>query len=235
VSVVGKNVSQPIGFTATATGLYTLTIQETGLPSGTSWSVLINGTKSSSVTSAISVQLANGTYGVVVNGVPGFRADTYVFSVQISGGGVSKTITWSIVTYSVSFSEAGLSKGSTWAVTLGGSLLSSTSSLIAFAEVNGSYNFTIGSVAGYTATPSTGSVKVQGQNTTDSILFTAQPGGTGASSGLSALETGILIAVVALLAAAGAIAYLLRRRRRNAPPQSATNGTPPESQWSEKP
>ena len=74
-------------------------------------------------------------------------------------------------TYSVTFPQSGLPAGTSWSVTLNGQTLSSTTSTITFSEPNGTYAYTVGAVNGYTATPSSGSVTVNGVSQTVAITF----------------------------------------------------------------
>ena len=76
--------------------------------------------------------------------------------------------------YPVTFSESGLVTGTSWSVTLGGSTRSSTSSSIGFTEPNGTYAYTVGAVAGYTVSPPSGTVTVQGSAVPVPITFTPQ-------------------------------------------------------------
>ena len=74
--------------------------------------------------------------------------------------------------YTVTFSETGLPAGTTWSITLGGSTQSSSGSTISFTEGNGSYSFSVGSVSGYQASPSSGTVAINGTAVTQSVTFT---------------------------------------------------------------
>jgi len=76
--------------------------------------------------------------------------------------------------YSVSFKESGLPSGTSWSVTFNGNTQSSTTSEITFFVSNGTYDYTVGTVAGYSVTPSTGSVTVSGLSKTVSVAFSAQ-------------------------------------------------------------
>ncbi len=79
----------------------------------------------------------------------------------------------SSVKYNVTFSETGLPTNTNWSVTFNGTAKSSSSNTISFSVPNGSYSFTIGTVTGYTATPSSGTVNVNGANVNQAISFTA--------------------------------------------------------------
>ncbi len=74
--------------------------------------------------------------------------------------------------YPVTFAESGLPGGTTWSVSFGSVTLSSTSSTIVFTPPNGTYLYSIGTVAGYSASPSGGSVTVAGAPLTVGVGFT---------------------------------------------------------------
>ncbi len=85
-------------------------------------------------------------------------------------------------TYAVQFVESGLPSGTSFSVTLNGATSSSGSGTVSFSEVNGSYSFSIGSVSGYTASPSSGTVVVSGSAVSESVTFTASSSGGGGST-----------------------------------------------------
>lgn len=74
--------------------------------------------------------------------------------------------------YQALFSERGLPNGTRWSVSLPGNSISSTVPTISFSEPNGSYAFTVGSVAGYMSSPSSGNIVVSGANVSEPISFT---------------------------------------------------------------
>jgi YVTN family beta-propeller protein len=75
--------------------------------------------------------------------------------------------------YPVHFTESGLVAGTAWSVTLNGTQDESTTGTASFAEPNGTYPFTVEPVAGYTGSPSSGSVTVDGTPVNQSVEFTA--------------------------------------------------------------
>lgn len=87
-------------------------------------------------------------------------------------------INTSTATYSVSFTESGLPSGTSWYVTLGSLSHSSTSSTISFTESDGTYFYTVGTVLGYSPSPSSGTVVVNGGNLGISITYSKNPGAT---------------------------------------------------------
>ena len=124
---------------------YNVTFSETGLPSGTNWTVTVfhgwsdgwggwshghrwlNGWHRSfqsetSNNSTITFALTNGTYGYWVSQVPGFGANASWGWFQVNGTAPPTiNVTFSpLVTYSVTFSETGLPAATNWSVTVVG-------------------------------------------------------------------------------------------------------------------
>ena len=73
--------------------------------------------------------------------------------------------------YWIRFNESGLATRTSWSVTLNGLLRSSTNSTLNFSEINGAYPFSVGPVPGYSTSPASGSVTVNGTNMSQAILF----------------------------------------------------------------
>ena len=76
---------------------YSVTFTESGLSSGTSWSVTLNGTTLSSKTSTITFALPNGTYSYTIGNVSGYNISKSSGSLTISGNNLTKSITFSQV------------------------------------------------------------------------------------------------------------------------------------------
>ena len=182
VSVKGAAVNQSVAFThaTSAPTKYNVTFTETGLANGTSWSVTLNGTVGSATAPAsISIPEPNGTYAYTVGAISGYSASPSSGSVAVSGSAVTQAIAFSSSStppqsYSVTFSEIGLPAATTWSVTLNGSTSSALApGSIQFSERNGTYSFTVGSVSGFSASPSSGSVAVNGVGVNQSIRFSS--------------------------------------------------------------
>ncbi len=73
--------------------------------------------------------------------------------------------------YPVIFSENGLGNQTTWSVTLNGTAVSSSRPDIVFGESNGTYQFTVGVPSGFNASPSSGTIVVNGRSTSENIRF----------------------------------------------------------------
>ncbi len=80
-------------------------------------------------------------------------------------------------TYLVNFTESGLPSGTSWSVILNGQSQSSSLKAIFFSEPNGSYAYTVGGVSGYSASPSSGNVVVNGSVVRVAISFSLASGG----------------------------------------------------------
>ena len=176
VTVNGANVSESITFTRAAT--YTVTFTETGLGAGTTWTVTLNSVPQSASVATITFQEPNGSYTFSVL-ASGYQASPSTGSITVAGSAQSQAITFtrSTTTYSVTFTETGLGLGASWSVTFNGSSQSSSSTSIAFSGIqNGVYPFTV-SASGYTASPASGSITVNGADSTQAISFTSSGGG----------------------------------------------------------
>ena len=165
-------------------GAFGLTFTESGLPSGTSWSVTLNGTTESSLTSTISFTEPNGTYTYSIADVPGWHQTTSPYSGSITVNGVTviePTLMFTQVTYTVTFSESDLPSGLTWTVTVNGLMKqlttdAGTDSLTWTGLPNETYAYMITDISGWheTTLPYTGSVTVNGAAVTNPTLAYSQ-------------------------------------------------------------
>jgi hypothetical protein len=157
---------------------YSISFTETGLPSGTLWSVTLNGATESFTTNTLTFSDPNGTYTYTIQSLAGYRASTYKGTIIVNGNAVSNTVVWSIITYPVSITQSGISSGTSWSATLSGTTfngqfinvtLSSTTNTITFNEPNGTYTYTVHLPSGYTSSNAKGSTTVSGASTTAAI------------------------------------------------------------------
>ncbi len=211
VIVNGTNQTLPVVWSR----LYTLSVAETGLPTGTNWSATIAGTLVSGDTPVLSVSLPDGSYFVNLTNFPGYRASAYHIPVQIAGANVTVSVTWQVTTYALTFAETGLPNGTAWSVTVGGSLLSTTGTTIVFTEANGSLPFSVSAPSGYSASPKSGNATIAGSAVTEAISF-ASTGSGSTIAGLPALEFYVLLGAIALVVI-GALAAIVVRGRRAKP------------------
>ena len=159
-----------------STGWYSTTFGNVTLKSGTDYYLNVKlvsgstqwgytGTSSASVdTGAIQDYWYSGSTLTHDNSYP----DIYsVGFVPVSSSTPAPT------SYPVTFTESGLPSGTSWSVTFNGQTTTSTSTTVSFSVVDGTYSYTIGAVSGYTSSPSSGSVTVNGASQGVSIAFSA--------------------------------------------------------------
>lgn len=101
LTVSGAAVNEVIMFTATMPGTYPVTFMETGLATGTSWSVTLNSAAQSSTGSSITFTEVNGTYSYAVGAVPGYTASPSSGTMMVSGASRSVSITFTATTSAV--------------------------------------------------------------------------------------------------------------------------------------
>jgi len=172
VAVSGSPVSESVAFTQYT---YTVTFTETGLATGTSWSVTLNGVQGTSTSASIALQAPNGTSEYTLGAVPGYVPSSSSGSVKVAGAAASVTVSFTVKVYTVTFTETGLASSTSWSVTLNGVQGSSSSSSISFSEPNGSYPFTVAAVSGFTQSPASGTISIAGGAASQEVSFTPLP------------------------------------------------------------
>jgi hypothetical protein len=211
VTVNGAAASQTISFTAGPAGTFGVTFTESGLASGTSWSVWLGGAPNSSTAATIGFSVVNGNYTFTVT-VVGYIATPAAGYLVVNGAAASQTITFKAAapgTFSVTFTESGLPSGTSWSVTYNGVLNSSTTATVGFTVASGNYTYSVGTVANYSASPSTGYLVVNGAAASQTITFTST---SSSSSGIPAWEWAVVAVVVVAAAVAIGTAIALRAR-----------------------
>lgn len=156
------NISQPIP----------LTFNEVGLPSGTTWWVnLTAGPTNHSTGSSLGFGVANGSYQFSVASAnkeyeaPGGQ-------VTITGNATNDSVRFAVVTSPVRFGEQGLPAGAPWWVNLSNQQsLNTTGSSIEFNETNGTYEYAVGALATFVASPTNGTFHISGTPVNVSIDF----------------------------------------------------------------
>lgn len=149
----------------------------------------LNGVVASSSATVVTFTEANGTYPFRIGAVPGYTGAPTSGTVTVSGDPVSEGITFSAVTYAVTLAESGLAPGTNWSVSLGGATVTSSTSTIQFRQPNGTYTFTVGAISGYAASPSSGSLQVDGTSASQSIAFAST---SSATYSVAFAESGLL-------------------------------------------
>ena len=133
----------------------TITFHETGLPLDTKWGINF-GTYGGSNTTYSSIYEDTGavawaTYDYSVYAPAGWIPSPTHSSITTNGTLQSVTIGFTQVTYTTTFTESGLVPGVKWNVTVGGTNFSGTGATITVALGNGTYNYSVAAVGGYSS------------------------------------------------------------------------------------
>ncbi len=163
------------------TAQFTVSLVETGLPSETLWYANLTGTSTSvygsTYNGTVAFSVVNGSYTFSVTHVWGYVASPITGPVTVDGSNVTVDIVFAPApTFPITFTETGLAPGTLWSVELflpsdGTSLLNSTTDSIVFSEPNGSYEYTVLTVLGYTGTPVYGYPEMDGAALAYTITF----------------------------------------------------------------
>jgi len=168
VTVSGVTTLSPV-FKTGAT--YTLAFSETGLPTGQSWCVGVDDDQQCSTKASVdylNLTPASYTYAVV-SPLFGQEITTKVGKTVIPmSGTLTVTKSWTVALtfvypYAVTFTESGLVSGTHWCVTVGKSAECTTGLSIVFNLKNGTYAYRIAVGSGYSVTPMSGTVLVNGE------------------------------------------------------------------------
>lgn len=154
---------------------YVVTFSESGLPSGTEWSVDFNGNTQYSTSTSTSFSAWNGTYSYTIGSTTS-SGDTYdpsLSSGSVTVSGSNQAVDVSFIPVSIVFDGSGL-HGNTWSVTINSNTKSTSGSSISFPEpVDNYYYPSVGAPSGYSASESSSSVYLGTSSTTVDIQFTA--------------------------------------------------------------
>ncbi len=215
VTVSAAPVAISLRFVAARPATYLVGFSETGLPTGSAWSVSVNGTVENGSGSQISAALANGSYPFTVPvSAGGYLPNPGRGNLTVDGAPVAVRIAFARPSagpaYTATFEESGLPVGSRWSVSVNGANASAAGSSILFELTNGTYRFVVGGPASYAATPANGSVRVDGSNVTLRVAFASNATAPASSPGDTYYYlVGGAIGAVAVGAAA---VWVLRRR-----------------------
>lgn len=174
---VPNEVKVSVIFLPASSTLYNITFKESGLPTGSIFSVNLGGTNVTSTGSSISFSETNGVYYWEVRLVPNnYYANPGWGSVIVNGSNVTQEILFNSsnpAIYDVTFTEIGLPAGTSWSVTLNGNTKSSSTDLISFEVPNGTYSYSIDGSSGYASFHREGNVTVKGIGGNETAVFSA--------------------------------------------------------------
>ncbi|MCW6158073.1 MAG: hypothetical protein LVQ63_01110 [Thermoplasmatales archaeon] len=166
INVNSENVTDSISFTAEK---YSVSFVEVGLPSGTLWSVNLNGNVQSSPYSNITFSVYDGNYPYSVPSVNGFTPSPQNGTVNVNGNNLTVLITFK--SYTITFRETGLPPGASWEISVNGVSESSSNDSIILKEGNGTYTFSVANITGYRISQAIGKVSVSGRNVSVLVTF----------------------------------------------------------------
>ncbi|MHB8352339.1 MAG: right-handed parallel beta-helix repeat-containing protein, partial [Thermoplasmata archaeon] len=184
-----ENGSNQVVSVVFAPVLWTVTFSQSTLPSGTNWSVDLNGTAHFSTGSSLTFEEMNGSYAYTVEPVVDFTVASSTATVVVTGASTSVVVAFALYTYPVVFQEQGLPSGTHWYVNftahpaaLNPTNISTTLSHVTISLVNGTFSITrqVGSadyfpvsglVQTFTSSPSLG-VTIEFAAPTSAVTFT---------------------------------------------------------------
>ncbi|EQD67825.1 thermopsin precursor, partial [mine drainage metagenome] len=147
ITVTGGNQTVDLFFEFIAS---IVSFASTGLPNGTHWSAVLGNQTNSSTSAWVNFTVLAGVYGYQIGGVPGYTLPTFHGHIAVGSGlSYEVALSWTPTTYPIQFTEQGLPNGTVWTVTVNGTAHTSNLSGITVPEVNGSYPYSFGPVAGF--------------------------------------------------------------------------------------
>ena len=153
---------------------YKVSLNETNLPSGTEWWVNLSTGMSypSNNTQAI-FYLPNGTFSYTLAvSLKTWAPNSIYNTITINGNNtIGISAPFHKVTFTVKFSESGLTTGTKWFILIDGETYSSANSTIFVALQNGTYNYTLESIAGFTTSEYTGSFTISGSGIEETVTW----------------------------------------------------------------
>ncbi|MFZ1024141.1 MAG: hypothetical protein WAN87_08395 [Thermoplasmata archaeon] len=227
--------------------LHVVTIAESGLPIGTSWSATVNGTSEVSNSTSVIFMEVNGSYSYTIGSAAGYGPNPANGTLFVHGAPLSMSVSF-LKTYLVTFSESTLSAGANWSVALTGAssdvILSTPprgesptltrwsdgASVIRFYVSAGNYTYTASAaselnITGILVVTAPGPPSVAVPFPSGSSPSPGHGSSPSILPGLSNLDTAIIAGAVAV-AVAVAVLVLITRRRGRAPSNSP--GIPPD-------
>lgn len=162
ITIDGSNYTVNLTFTKNA-HLYQVTFIEKGLFANTNWEIVFNGSNylSDDSNTIIVPSLVNGTYSFSVDSVSGFRTDTYVNSVTISGSNLTEHIYFN-ETYTFTINISNYTSSLT--MTFNGSAITFTNTYTIDGLVNYSYSFSLTLPNAYKSSSLPNTITINGNN-----------------------------------------------------------------------
>jgi hypothetical protein len=193
VGVSGQELGAPLARTGNpgvlgelphraATSLFVVRFAETGLPSGTNWTVNLTLISTSlsirhwSLTPNVTFSVPNGTYRFTLLPVIGLSPTPALGNLTVTGAAVSQPISFVAppAHFEVTFVETDLPVNWTWVVIFNGSFSQIfTPESLSFQVINGTYGYGIGQTGSYVPTPAFGNLTISGSDLLVPVSFQA--------------------------------------------------------------
>ncbi|HTT72731.1 MAG TPA: thermopsin family protease [Thermoplasmata archaeon] len=207
-----------------------VTFTATGLVSGGSWSVTLNGVTQTSSASSIVFEAPFGAASYQVS-ASGYSASPSSGSFNVTGP-YTVLVALTQTTYAVTLTAGGLSAGTSWSATVNGVSQSTTGPSLVFYLPTGSYSYSFGAVSGYSlSSGGTGTVTVGTSPVSVSASYApnSSPSLASTSDLTNYFAVALAIAVIALVV--GLVALLLSRKKGG----SAGTSSAPPAAWTPPP
>jgi hypothetical protein len=149
---------------------------ESGLPTGTPWTVRFNGVVEVGLTNSIGVVSSVGARTPFTFSIPtvlNHAASPASGSGTLGAGLVTEAVTFAVPTYPLTFTESGLPNGTSWNVVVNSTSLPNSAATVMENLPNGTYTYRIVPVPGYASNPGTATVTIAGGPQAVSVAFTA--------------------------------------------------------------
>lgn len=177
VGINGTGYDQPLNFTRV---VYPIWVNLTGLPSGTPWSLALDGAVTAETGGSALVHAPNGTHSLKIADIPGYRLSYYQRGLTVDGAPLAVVVDCARFTYPVTFGATGLPLGRPWTVLVhdGSAEISNTTNgtILAFDLPNGSFSYSVQPPSGYSAAPPSGDSSVPAGAIGVPVTFAPVPG-----------------------------------------------------------
>lgn len=229
VVVAGANATVQFRFAPYPMGSFLVTFDQTGGVALISWTVTLVNTTAFNETepnqgNVIVFVVPNGSYNFTVTDPLGlYVPDPASGTIVVAGSNLTILVRWLAPhEFSVNFSEVGLPTGTNWTVALGhNNTQSASTASIAFLVQNGTYEYAVSPLYGYSNSPVDGWVTVDGQDCWVNVTFQAilpgefevafvesgLPAGTAWSVELAGVENSSVTSTITFAAPAGTYAF----------------------------
>ncbi|MCI4336310.1 MAG: hypothetical protein L3K17_03820 [Thermoplasmata archaeon] len=149
---------------------------EYGLPAGTTWTASLDGLPTSSANQTIEFEAASGLHNYSIDALPLYRPVPPAGAVAVNGTAAQVVITFvpSLpVKFWLNFTETGLLSNLTWTLFIDGAgYAAPAGSAIAILLPDGTYDFVLGTLYDFRASPASGTITIADSDVSQAINFT---------------------------------------------------------------